>query len=196
MVEWFLATGGADSGRMARHLQITRLPQAWHTAEPSVAADTPQPGEVREGTLYGVPFGQTDADVLERLITNTGASHLRVTPWRMLLAEGAVVTDVPGLLTQPDPLLNIAACPGAPGCAQASVATRDLARALAQHTRGSLHVSGCDKGCARRTKADTTLVGKNGRFDLVKDGRPGDTPHQSGLSVAEVLTKMARADAL
>ncbi len=44
---------------------------------------------------------------------------------------------------------RVIACTGAPGCLQASVETRALARALAPHVPGGmLHVSGCAKGCA------------------------------------------------
>lgn len=62
---------------------------------------------------------------------------------------------------------------------------RALAPALetvAPDARRSLHVSGCTKGCARARAADITLVGRNGKFDLVRDGCAWDTPSQTGLS--------------
>jgi precorrin-3B synthase len=81
------------------------------------------------------------------------------------------------------------ACPGAPYCPQAHVETRDIARALAARVSGSLHVSGCAKGCARMGPADVTLIGNAGRFDLVKQGRAGDEPCQTGLT-EETLMNM------
>lgn len=196
MVGWFLDNNGVQSGRMAKHLKNAALPKDWQTDAPALNAKPPLPGTFTKGALFGVPFGQTDADALETLIRMTGAKHIRVTPWRMLYLEGVQSCPVPGFLNGPDPLLNTAACPGAPACAQATVGTRDLARSLNAHVAGSLHVSGCAKGCASRLKADITLVGRDGRFDLVKQGRPGDTPVQSGLTKTDVLQMMAHNDAL
>ncbi|MEM1316183.1 MAG: cobalamin biosynthesis protein CobG, partial [Pseudomonadota bacterium] len=79
------------------------------------------------------------------------------------------------------PLLAADACPGAPFCESASVETRGLARRLAPLLGGSLHVSGCAKGCARATAADVTLVGRDGAFDLVRGGRAGDPAAARGL---------------
>jgi len=62
------------------------------------------------------------------------------------------------------------------------VETRTLARALAGRVNGDLHVSGCEKGCARPRKADVTLVGRDGGFDLVRGGKPGDVPARRGLT--------------
>ena len=61
---------------------------------------------------------------------------------------------------------------------QASVRTRDLARDLAPHLPPGrrLHVSGCAKGCAHPEPAEVTLVGRDGAFDLVRDGAPWDEP--------------------
>ena len=81
-----------------------------------------------------------------------------------------------------DPLLSIDACPGAPLCEAATVDTRSVARNLAHVISGPLHVSGCAKGCARPRKCRTTLVGRNGAFDLVRDGNPWDEPKLTGLA--------------
>ncbi len=186
LVTWFLETGGAGAGRMARHLKTTPLPNAWQQAEPAPSAERPVPGAADGGGIYGVPFGQTTADDLLALIEAARASHIRITPWRMLFLEGAVAARVPGFLSGPDPLLDVAACPGAPACAEASIATRDLAAALAGRQSGTLHVSGCAKGCARPSPAAITLVGRKGRFDLVQQGHAGDTPVRRGLSETEV----------
>ena len=191
MAAWFFETGGAASKRMAQHLKRVSLPKAWQTTPPAQSASKPEPGDAFGGQLLGVPFGQCEAGALRALITDSSATHIRVTPWRMLHLENAKPMNAIGFLRFPDPLLDVSACPGAPACAQSTVITRDLARRLAPEVLGSLHVSGCAKGCARRTVADVTLVGRDGRFDLVKNGVPGDTPHQSALSEAEVLTEVA-----
>lgn len=52
-----------------------------------------------------------------------------------------------------------------------------------------LHVSGCAKGCARARAAAITLVGRDGRFDLVKNGHAWDAPSQTGLTPADLLAQ-------
>jgi precorrin-3B synthase len=66
-------------------------------------------------------------------------------------------------------------CPGAPACKNASTETRRDAERLAELLGGgmngySLHVSGCEKGCARRSDASITLVGRGGFYDIIRDG--------------------------
>jgi precorrin-3B synthase len=142
----------------------------------------PGPGPVAQGTLAALAFGQLRAGTLARL----GA--LRLTPWRMVLVEGAIPPD-PALITDPtDPLLRVIACPGAPFCPQGQAPTRDLARRLASRvSAGSvLHVSGCAKGCARSQPADIVLTARDGLWDLAHDGRAGDPPARTGLSMAEL----------
>ena len=73
-----------------------------------------------------------------------------------------------------DPLLRIEACPGAPDCKSSSVDARGDARRLAalasaQGYDGSIHVSGCAKGCARSAPSKLVLVGKAGRYRLVRN---------------------------
>lgn len=186
MVRWFLDTGGAKVGRMGRHLKDQRLPKAWQQVPPGPSAGRPGLGGLIGGRMFGVPFGSTDAATLRALMAATGAAAMRVTPWRMLFLERALPADVPAILSQPDPVMTASACPGAPHCAQATISTRDVARELAQVFEGTLHVSGCAKGCARPSPAALTLVGRDGRFDLVRNGRAGDTPVETGLTAAEV----------
>jgi precorrin-3B synthase len=79
------------------------------------------------------------------------------------------------IVDENDPLLRIDACPGAPACRSASVDTRRTARRLAAAGfAGTLHVSGCAKGCARSTPADLTLVGEGGRYGVVRSGTARD----------------------
>ncbi|GAB7551362.1 hypothetical protein NRB_08600 [Novosphingobium sp. 11B] len=125
------------------------------------------------------------------LMQRLGVTGLRLTPWRVLLVEGASLLDVPGLSTDPaDPLLRVDACPGAPTCPQASVETRDLARQLAPVVRGRLHVSGCAKGCASPLPADVTVTGRSGRYDLAFGARADAEPLYRGLDSAEILARL------
>jgi precorrin-3B synthase len=106
----------------------------------------------------------------------------------MLLVEGARQGPVAGLIAEAaDPLLQAYACPGAPACPQASVATRDLARQLARAVPGTLHVSGCAKGCASPQPATVVLTGRDGGFDLSHHAPAGAPADQTGLSATAVL---------
>ena len=198
LAAWFAATAGSvepASRRMSRHLVTHTLPRDLKPLEPPAPSATlPRPGMSALGPVYGVAFGQIEAAALARLLRDSGAAALRLTPHRALILEAGGQRDSTEFLTAADdPLLRIDACPGAPSCTSATVETRALARALAPAletvapgARRSLHVSGCAKGCARARAADITLVGRNGNFDLVRDGCAWDTPSQRGLS-AEAL---------
>ena len=184
LARWFAETGGAASGRMARHLAAHPLPDAFRPAEaPAMPGTLPRPGDRLPGPVYGAAFGQIDAGALARLITDSGAVALRVTPARSVLLEGATAVSSPAFIAQPDdPLLRVDACPGAPFCTSATVETRTLARHLAPLAKGSLHVSGCAKGCARARPADVTLTGRDGAFDLVRGGAAWDAATVPGLA--------------
>lgn len=202
LATWFATSGGAAAGRMARHPAPAPVE---HGEAPAPAAMLPAPGATPLGPVFGVAFGQLDAAALARLLRRSRAVALRLTPHRHLLLEGARCSAADaaaaGLLTDADdPLLQIDACPGAPACSQATVATRPLARALAARWAAGqppaaprqLHVSGCAKGCARPQAAALTLVGRGARFDLVQHGCTWDTPTHTGLG-AEALGSLMEA---
>ena len=183
LARWFVNTGGAESGRLARHLARVPLPDEFAQVERSVAG-----APVFDAHAYGVPFGSMRAADLMAFVEASHPSAIRVTPWRMLILEGGVPVDHPKFVRDPmATILAVSACPGAPACASASVATRPLAAQLVGRTKGALHVSGCAKGCARSKVSDVTLVGRDGRFDLVQNGRASDMAERKGLSEAEVL---------
>jgi precorrin-3B synthase len=153
------------------------------------------------------PFGSLHADqlaLLADLANRHAEGELRLTPWRAILipaiASGAIDHVAAecaraGLVTDPsDPRRNMAACAGAPACASASVQTRHIAAALAPLLRqgDTLHVSGCAKSCASSRSASITLVGRDGFFDLVPNGRPGDAPALFGLSPEEARVAVQR----
>lgn len=190
LAEWFAASGGIASGRMARHR--AELP-GWARGWVSPASPRPVigPGAHAMGHACGAAFGSVEAAALASLVTRSGAGALRITPWRVLLLEGANPLPDPvgdGFVSDPaDPAMRVDACPGAPLCPQATVATRPLALRLAAHVPGRLHVSGCAKGCARSAPASVTLTGRNGRFDLSIDAAAGDPPCRSGLDLPQLL---------
>lgn len=187
MAIWLADHVTPQARRMAAVVADTPLPNAWTVKPPLPPQSRPQLGSTFGGPLIGAPFGQIDACALLRILGE--AQGLRVTPWRSFVLEGAATPDDPAFITTADdPLMRVDACPGAPLCASASVETRDLARRLAPMVTGSLHVSGCSKGCARARPADLTLVGRDGTFDLVRGGRAGDTPLKTGLRPDKLLT--------
>ena len=190
LAEWFAGNTSPQARRMARVVQACDLPGHWSGAQPATRGDRPVPGPSPCGALVGAPFGQLPAQALAGLIQRSSASALRVTPWRLVLLEGADITPAPGFVTAPgDPALTTHACPGAPFCPQTGVETRELARQLAPRLNGTLHVSGCAKGCAYIGPASITLVGRDGRFDLVKQGGVGDEPAMCDLT-PETLLRM------
>ncbi|WP_377186572.1 cobalamin biosynthesis protein CobG [Ruegeria meonggei] len=189
LARWFADRYTPKSRRMARVVALGDLPLKWQGVALSAIGSPLQPGPCDLGTLYGAAFGQLPAHQLRDLIESGNAVALRVTPWRLILLEGGAAIPAPGFVTDStDPLMTTDACPGAPLCPQAQVETRDIARTLARRVSGSLHVSGCSKGCARMRAADFTLVGNDGRFDLVKHGCAGDEPCQRSLTLETLMT--------
>lgn len=187
MARWLARHVTPQARRMALITARMPLPPGWATAPARPPALPPRIGAHPMGALLGAPFGQIDARALRDGLA--GASGMRLTPWRAFLLEGAGMPDSTAFVRRPDdPLMRVDACPGAPLCPSASVQTRALARALAPRMRGSLHVSGCAKGCARARAADVTLVGRGGAFDLVRGGRAGDPPHETGLAPDDLMT--------
>jgi precorrin-3B synthase len=145
----------------------------------------PAPGRRRLGRVAGMtgvaaPFGRLEAAQLHALIglaAKGGASEIRLSPWRAIYIDAVVETpsNLGLIVDETDPLLRIDACPGAPACRSASVDTRTTARRLAvSGLAGTIHVSGCAKGCARSAPADLTLVGEGGRYGVVRNGTTRD----------------------
>lgn len=178
MTRWFVASGGVQAGRMARH----------DAALPAEAIETPAPARARTaaldaapGPFHAAPFGRIEASALMAAI-GYDTQAVRVTPWRGLVLEGSGArADDPA-----DPRLSADACPGAPACPQSSIATRELAARLAPHVPG-LHVSGCAKGCARPSQAAVVLTGREGRFDIAHNARAGAPPLHAGLAPDQIL---------
>ncbi len=193
LAEWFVASGGAKDGRgrMAAHIDDgARLPDSLHGhAKPARTSFVPRPGQTAQGAMLGTAFGQMTHATLNWLAGKVQA--LRMTPWRMILAEG--LHELPqhdGLITRAeDSRLRVIACSGAPRCREAHADTRALATALAPRldAGASLHVSGCRKGCAHPKAAPLTLVATHEGFDLVRDGSARDVPFRRGLSERQLI---------
>jgi precorrin-3B synthase len=140
------------------------------------------------------PFGRVETDQLQRLageIAAFGVEGLRLSPWRILYAEVAsarggkavleAARSVDFIADPDDPLLRIEACPGAPACRSTRLDTRGDARRLAALLpggcfAGSIHVSGCAKGCAKSAAADLVLVGADGKYGIVRNGTAAGRP--------------------
>jgi precorrin-3B synthase len=195
LAEWFVFSDGAKAGRgrMATHLADGAKPpeSLCGHALPARRQATPAPGLTPHGALFGATFGQMTHAALNWLAER--ASGLRLTPWRMMLAEG--LHEMPaceGLITRADDsLLRVVACSGAPRCREAHADTRALAAALAPHLAAdaSLHVSGCAKGCAQSGPAPITLVATAQGFDLIHGGSTRDAPILRGLSGAGIIAE-------
>ena len=166
----------------------------------------PSPASGRRTALsLAAPYGRLDAYQLRLAadIAAWGRGDLRLTPWRSLLVPGV---DGPAarerarradfIVDADDPRHAVAACVGAPECARATTTTRadadafaDVAVSLGPGT--TLHVSGCAKGCAHAGIARATLVGRDGRYDLVLDGRASDPAALRGLDRAAARAALA-----
>ena len=151
----------------------------------------------------GLPFGRIEADALNALADISeryGDGHVRTTPWRALLLTGIAAGDEDslrdevtalGLITDPaDPRLNIFAFVGAPDCMSAGVDARGdaarLATIIGAGHNDMLHVSGCSKSCAHRGPASLTLVGRDGHYDLIRNGNATGRPSLVGLSIDQI----------
>ncbi|MFK7753205.1 MAG: hypothetical protein AB8B51_11725 [Sedimentitalea sp.] len=196
LAEWFVSSGGIGPdgrGRMARHLHHgAQLPEGLRgTSRPARAAAPAVPGSVQSGVCVAVPFGVLRADHLRAL----ALADIRLTPFRMVFVDHLPVNLPDDLIIDPDdPMLRTFACTGAPNCAQAQIKTRMTARSLAATLpkNQTLHISGCTKGCAHPKPADLTVVGVDGRFDLVRGARPWDVPIARAMNQAELERELAR----
>lgn len=184
LAQWFVERRD-NQNRMSALLQCETLPAGFDTPR-QIETFEPRPQINDTGVLCAFELGQITATALESLAECGG---LRMTPWRMVVIEGA--TDMPeieGIITDPDdPILRIVACTGAPQCKQGLGATRPLARQIAVHLAPGqmLHVSGCAKGCAQpRITTPTVTAVENG---LAFGAKARDADPKATLTRADII---------
>ncbi|MCC5900438.1 MAG: cobalamin biosynthesis protein CobG [Halomonas sp.] len=196
LTHWFVESGGWDSGRMRRHK--APLPK-WAPGDTAPAPPGAKLalGSHLAGQVVGLPFRRATASMLRDLVEPTTVTAVQVTPWRRLLLKGGSGPADDSLIRHnSDPRLLMDACPGAPYCEQASVATQSLAEQLSGLKDTSVHISGCIKGCARQQPAALCLVGRDGRFDVIINDRADSAPKATGLSESEVISYLESLGAL
>lgn len=167
---------------------------------PAIAGRRGNAGRIHLGTItlrsrlcalaVALPFGQCGAATLAALAADApGITDFRFAPGRRLLALGSreacealnIRAAALGFVTDTDdPRLSVAACAGAPACASGHFDAKRLgARAadmLPAGFAGTVHVSGCPKGCAHPAPAAFALVGTDAGVTLVQAGRAADAP--------------------
>ena len=181
LVDWFMNRRNPDTRRFAKLLNSHDFDSTFTGLEPAKAV-----GAENQNLLY-VPFGQMAASDLAQLSNSN--TPLRITPWRAILSTSPVALKQTNFVLDPNaPILGVSACAGKPYCPQATVETRTLATSLARKWRGHVHVSGCSKGCAKPSASDITLVGRDGRFDLVRNGASWDDALYTNLSPTDLET--------
>ncbi|MBY0560851.1 precorrin-3B synthase [Hyphomicrobium sp.] len=202
-----VAARGAAAIFAAAELRVTSSPV-------EAAIDPPPPGGLLSsgehvfGVGIGLPFGRIVADQLVRLCEDAATAKLNnvfTSPQRILIfpvndrarakALLEVADDLGLIASGRDVRLAMDVCPGSPGCKNATTDTRGDAQRLVDALNGSLsgytvHVSGCEKGCARRSSADFTLVAREGRYDLIRNG----TPQLAGLGAFVALAEVEPGD--
>jgi len=166
---------------------------------------------LRDGTValgVALAFGHAQADALRELAraaAECGARMARPAPDRALLLIGFAAHDAAtlgaalesrGFITRADdPRLRVVACPGAPACASGLIAARAIAAEIAQHQlpdSGTIHVSGCAKGCAHPAPAALTIVGTEHGCGIVRNGSARATPDRY-VDPADLAGEIVRA---
>lgn len=213
----FAALRAVAPDRIRRLRDLSPEALASLSSLPEAAAPTPRMPPRRAGlfslkedrfaALIGLPFGRCSAGTLDRLAAGLKADavDIRLSPWRGLAfrdlghaeAESLFsLADNLGLITcDDDPRLSVQACAGSPACSRAEASAMADAAVLAEAAAdllaegATLHVSGCVKACAHPAAADLTLVGRDGRYDVVMGGTTRDKPFAT-LDLSALLTRL------
>ncbi len=203
-----VATLGAETIAREAGLALSPVPHIDRRALPSAPLGVHLLGAA--GFLgVGLPFGRITARDFAELASSAasmGAHDLRLTPWRAILIPvpsvgrarmlSAKLDRRSFILDPEDPRRRIAACPGAPSCERATTRVRDDAAQLAATFAGAsgsdtvIHISGCAKGCAHPRAAAVTLVGREGRYDLMRNDVASGSPAERGLTLAQAAERM------
>ena len=162
----------------------------------------------------GFPYRQARAADLIAFLDDveiSGLSDIRLSPGHGIVltglhhAQASRAEDVArrhGFWTSPhEPRARISLCAGRSGCASAHFDTRAAAEAVSRHApllldgSISVHLSGCQKGCAHPSAAAVTLVGAPSGYALVVNG---SASHSPALYIAanDLETALARLASL
>jgi len=211
---------------VARHGSETIFDEAGLQSTPAPDLSEPPENHLRPGDLgpaatpfavgIGLPYGRITARDLQglcKLAGEHGCIEARLSPLRTIVLQTSSAGSAEALLafanqsglivSGRDPRLNMDVCPGAPACRNATTHTRDDARALSAALTASttappsVHISGCEKGCARSSAAALTFVARQGKYDLVLNGTAIGRATESGLApeaiAAAALNQIAEA---
>lgn len=214
-----LSLGGTLSGPVIAPADV--VPRALAEARKILVRGARRPGSAktlapwlgpvrqRDGRFaiaFDVPVARIDADLLIRLadLAGEGDGTLRLTPWSAVVLPGipearvAAVVAAAGLAVTPG--LRIVACAGSTGCERGLADTkadgRALAAAMGSRGTGTVHLSGCSKGCAHPAAADILAQARpDGTYDLHRGARPGEAaaPWAAGLGPEAMIEELARA---
>ncbi|MET0412811.1 MAG: hypothetical protein ABW217_16015 [Polyangiaceae bacterium] len=155
------------------------------------------------------PLGWLRADDLAavaRLAERFAARELRLTPARELLVVGIDQAAASELIELARPhqfaprralaRVALSVCSGAPACRSALGETRALAAELGELVSAlatrplTLHVSGCEKSCARSAAADVTVVPGTRSHRLSFGARVADTLQAAPLARPELMARV------
>lgn len=160
----------------------------------------------------GFSFGRSNATAVQELsdvAMRLGINVVRISAERAIVFPVARDDDASELLRTAarfgfvvdadDPRLRLDVCSGAPGCANATTRTGTDAAGLieglgaALDLYSSIHVSGCEKGCAHRGAAALTLIARDGRYNVVFDGTPDGAASLCAIEPAGLAGAIGRA---
>ena len=179
--------------RMRDMVNISPPKPEWQAVKPRQQQEMLGVGKTAHGYVLAVAYGQVSSDVLRQIADENTQVSFGIN--RQIIVQ-TKPESAQQLIDQPDdPRLQIAVCPGQPHCASACIETRMLAEELVAQSllpsRATVHISGCEKGCAAPSRRDICVVGRSGRFDIVEKGCTWDTPSARSLDKAGVMAHLA-----
>ncbi len=159
------------------------------------------PAQAPFAVAIGLPFGRINAAALQALCdlaNELRCTDARPSTQRALILPVSSAAAAASLLAlaktldlitrDDDPRLIMDVCPGAPSCSNATTSTRADAQSLvaafeaAGRPMPAVHISGCEKGCARRASAALTLVARDGIYDLINNDTVNGSAVLTGIA--------------
>ena len=193
LIAWYQAQQASSPQkpalRMRGVLAQTPLPQWAKGSLPQATEAQLIVGETPDHCILSAAYGQLCSQDLRQLAAVNERVHFTA---HRLMVVSTLPDKTDQLICLPeDRRFYIAACPGAPHCVSATVNTRQLADRLSSAGMASagqtIHISGCQKGCAAPAPSDICLVGMDSHFAVIETGCAWDAPSRTGLSCDDVL---------